>query len=70
MLSKPTRVSLATNHDAELEWLLCLAAAYQVLPPQKEKFADQDRRHYESGFLRGVQDLLKSMRWRERKRVA
>src|SRR6267378_597382 len=67
MLSKPTRVSLATNRDVELEWLLCLAAAHQVSQPQQEKFANQERRHYQSGFLRGVQGLSKSLRWTEPK---
>ena len=70
MVFETTRAPLATNRDAELEWLLCLAAAYQVSQPQQEKLADQDRRHYQSGFLHGVQGFLKGLRWTERKRAA
>ena len=70
MLSKPTRVSLACNRDAELEWLLCLAAAHQVSQPQQEKFADEDRRHFQLAFLRGLQALFKRVHQAERKRAA
>jgi hypothetical protein len=66
----PTLAPLATDRDAQPEWLLCLAAARQVSQAQQEKFADKDRRHFQSGLLRGVQDLLKGMRWKERKRAA
>jgi hypothetical protein len=70
MLSKPTLASLAMHRDARLEWLLCLAAAHQVAQAQQENFADKDRRHFQSELLRGVQGLLKSLRWTERKRAA
>ena len=70
MLAKPTLAPLATDRDAQLEWLLCLAAAHQVSQAQQEKFADKDCRHFQSGLLRGVQDLLKGLRWKEPKRAA
>jgi hypothetical protein len=66
MLSKPTLPPLATDRDAQLDW----AAAHQVCQAQQGKFADKDRRHFQSELLRGVQGLLKSLRWTERKRAA
>jgi hypothetical protein len=69
MLSEPTLASLATKRDAELEWLLCLAAAHQVFRLQQEKFADEDHRYFQSAFLRGLQALFKGLRRTEWKRA-
>jgi len=70
MLSEPTLASIACKRDAELEWLLCLAAAHQVSRLQQEKFADEDHRHFQSAFLRGLQALFKGLRRTEWKRAA
>jgi hypothetical protein len=70
MVSEPTPAPLARDRDAQLQWVLCLAAAHQVAQAQQGKFADKDRRHFQSELLRGVQGLLKSLRWTERKRAA
>jgi hypothetical protein len=70
MLPDPILSSLATNRDVELEWLLCLATAYQVCQPHPEKFADEGRRYFQSRFLRGLQALSRGLRWTERKHAA
>ena len=70
MLSKPTLPPLATDRDAQLDWVLCLAAAHQVSRFQQEKFADEDHRHFQSAFLRGLQALFKRVHQAERKRAA
>ena len=62
--------SLATNRDAELEWLLCVAGAHQVCQAHPEKFANEAHRHFQSGFLRGLQALSRRLLRAERKRAA
>jgi hypothetical protein len=70
MLPKPTLSFLATKRDAELEWLLCLAAAYLVSQPRPVNFADDGRSHSQPAFLRGLLALFKRVRSAERKRAA
>ena len=66
----PNLSSLSPLGDAELEWLLCLTAAFQTCQHQSGNFPDGGQRPSHLRFLAGLRALLKGL-WRaERKRAA
>jgi hypothetical protein len=50
--------SLGTKRDAELEWLLCLAATHQVCQPRPVNFGDEGRSLPQSAYLSWIASLV------------
>ena len=70
MPPKPSQPFSATQSDAELEWLLCLAAALQTHQREFSKPTVERLPPPGPSFLRGLQTLLKGLRRPERTRAA
>jgi hypothetical protein len=54
MRPNPTQPSFGTEEDAELEWLLCLAAALQAREQQAKKLEAEQGKAPESTLLQGL----------------
>jgi hypothetical protein len=70
MLPQPKQSFFPSQDDAELEGLLCLAAALQAREQKTPKPAAERRPFPEPTFLRGLQALLKGLRRPQRIRAA
>ncbi len=70
MVPKPNASYFAPAADAELEWLLCLAAAMQAREKQPKKFKTESQPPPKPRFWSRLQDLLKGLRGSERLRAA
>jgi hypothetical protein len=70
MLPQPKQPSSPTLNDAELEWLLCLAAARQARELQSAKIATGHHHAPQPRFLHGLRALVKGLHKPQRNRVA